>query len=193
MTENPTTNHDLNRPPTGSETGTDDTNWGTELNTNASTLDELLVVRDTDANTSDYTPFTNALYYATDTEQWHIGDGASWVEIPWLSESPDFASASINGEPVRTDLTVTMSVTSAYTASNFDCVLGDASGAAFDVTLPAPSQDTYVSVKKTDSSTNAVTVITPNSETIDGASSHALGSQYDSVTITSDGTNYFII
>lgn len=193
MVENPTTNHNLHRPPTGSETGTDDVNWGDEVNINAANIDELLIIRDIDANTSDYTPFTDALYYATDTNQWYIGDGTNWVEIPWMSDSPDFTAASVNGDSVRTDVTSTTTQTGAYTASNFECILADASGAAFTVTLPAVATDTYVTVKKTDSSTNAVTVATPNSETIDGASSESLGSQYDSITITSDGTNYFIV
>lgn len=102
MTENVTPNHGLNRPPTGSETGTDDVNWGTELNTNTSHIDEKLVVRDTDTNASDYTPYGGALYYATDTEQWYIGDGTAWNVIPWMSESPDVIAASIDDLTVET-------------------------------------------------------------------------------------------
>lgn len=173
MSENPTNNHNLNRPPTGSQTGTDDVNWGDELNSNATKLDSLLWVRDTEVNMSNHEPYVNALLYATDTETVYIGDGNNWIEQEWLSP--------------RTSTTQT----GAYTASVNETVLCDASGAAFTVTLPPVDDSTHVTVKKTDSSANAVTVDSPNSETIDGASSVSLASQYDTVTITSDGTNYF--
>lgn len=102
---------------------------------------------------------------------------------------------SINGSQIVTQatqtITPTTTKTAAYTADNRDCVLCDASGGAFTVTLPSVATDVYTTVKKIDSSTNAVTVASPNTETIDGASSVSLASQYDSVTVTSDGTNYF--
>lgn len=83
--------------------------------------------------------------------------------------------------------------TGAYTANKNDIVLADASGGAFSVTLPAPDTGIKVNVKKTDSSSNNVTISTPNAETIDGMSSLSISSQYVSRTITSDGSNYFII
>lgn len=191
MTENPTSNHNLARPPVGSETGTDNTNWGNELNSNSTELDALLTVRDTDANKSNYEPYTNALYYATDTEAMWIGDGTQWVELNWWSATPNFDSASVAGESVKTAVTTSTTQTGAYTANTDETVLADASSAAFTVTLPPVDTSTYVTVKKTDSSSNAVTVATPNSETIDGASSVSLSSQYGMVTVVSDGTNYF--
>lgn len=105
--------------------------------------------------------------------------------------------ASINSSQIVTQATQTITPTTtqtgSYTASNRDCVLCDASGGAFTVTLPSAATDVYVTTKKIDSSTNAVTVATPNTETIDGTSSLSLSSQYDSSTIVSDGTNYFIV
>lgn len=85
------------------------------------------------------------------------------------------------------------SQTSAYTASNYDAVLADVSGGGFSVTLPAASTDVHVIVKKTDSSSNQVTIATPNAETIDGQSSITLSTQFASRSIVSDGTNYFIV
>lgn len=85
------------------------------------------------------------------------------------------------------------SVTSAYTASDHDIVLADASSAGFDVTLPAPTAGDLVFVKKTDSTTNPVTLATPNSETIDGETSRSISNQYTSRQVVSDGTNYFIL
>ena len=49
-----------------------------------------------------------------------------------------------------------------------------------------------VVVKKTDSSANAVTIVPP-SGTIDGSGSKSLSSQYDALTITNNGINFFII
>lgn len=82
--------------------------------------------------------------------------------------------------------------TGAVTAGEVDIVLGDASGGSFNVTLPSPSTAMHVTVKKTDSSTNAVTVATPGSETIDGQSNVQITSQYVAYEIVSDGSNYFL-
>lgn len=100
-----------------------------------------------------------------------------------------------NGANSNVDLTAqnVTSVSSAYTASEQDVVLADASGSAFSVTLPSPSTDVDVVVKKTDSSSNAVTVATPGSETIDGDSSRTITGQYNALTIVSDETNYYIV
>lgn len=82
--------------------------------------------------------------------------------------------------------------TTTYTAVNHDLVLASASGGAFTVTLPAVAAGAFVTVKKTDSSANVVTV-SPASGTIDGASSVALSVQYESYDFVSDGTNWFIV
>lgn len=89
----------------------------------------------------------------------------------------------------------TATVTAAYTidATNKQTVvLGDATSAAFNVTLPAAASGRTVIVKKIDASANAVTVV-PASGTIDGAANHALATQYDAVRLVSDGTNWFVI
>lgn len=64
----------------------------------------------------------------------------------------------------------------------------DASSGPQTVTLPAASESSArISVKKTDSSGNAVTVVPSGSDTIDGATSKSLPNQYDSVEVVSDG------
>lgn len=80
-----------------------------------------------------------------------------------------------------------------YTANKNDVVLADASGGAITVTLPSADSNIMVTVKKIDSSSNAVEIATPNSETIDGDTNRTITGQYISREITSDGTNYFII
>lgn len=47
---------------------------------------------DTDANRSTYEPTANARYFATDTQEWYVGDGSSWNPLP------------VSGGPVTGDL-----------------------------------------------------------------------------------------
>lgn len=86
----------------------------------------------------------------------------------------------------------TVTVSSDYNANNYEVILADASGGALTVTLPEPNTDVMTMVKKVDAS-NDVTIATPESQTIDGASNFVINTQYASYTITSDGSNYFIV
>jgi hypothetical protein len=86
--------------------------------------------------------------------------------------------------------------TGAYTATSSDhTILCDASGGSFTVTLPAASGVTRIiyHIKKTDSSGNTVTVDGNASETIDGDTTKIISTQYDSMMITCDGSNWHII
>ena len=97
------------------------------------------------------------------------------------------------GQPVSV---ATTTVTSDYTAVLEDyLILADCTAGAVTITLPAcaDSEGTSFVVKKTDVSVNVVTVDADSSETIDGATTQALASQYDSVTIVCDGTSWWII
>lgn len=87
---------------------------------------------------------------------------------------------------------VTTTQTANYTPGNNETVLVDASGGAVTITLPAPVDNLEVSVKKIDSSTNEVTIASPNTETIDGSASQVISAQYIAETVVSDGTNYFL-
>ncbi len=83
-----------------------------------------------------------------------------------------------------------------YTAAITDYVITcDANGGAFTVTLPAASGVTgkIYHIKKTDSSGNAVTVDGNASETIDGDTTKVISTQYDSMEIICDGSNWHII
>jgi hypothetical protein len=93
-------------------------------------------------------------------------------------------------------ITVTASKTGAYTATSSDDLIPcSASGGAFTVTLPAAASNTgmVVTIKKTDSSSNAVTVDANGAETIDGATTVALSSQYEAITLACDGTGWHVI
>lgn len=83
--------------------------------------------------------------------------------------------------------------TAAYTIVSETLILANASSAAFSVTLPPATTwvDTVFTIKKTDSSVNAVTVDGSGSETIDGALTQSLPNQYDVIRVVSDGTTWW--
>jgi hypothetical protein len=89
----------------------------------------------------------------------------------------------------------TTSVTSAYTATSGDyTILCNATSGAFTVTLPLAKPNTYkvYIIKKTDVSANAVTIDGNGAETIDGATTQSLSSQYATKTLHCDGTEWHI-
>jgi hypothetical protein len=85
--------------------------------------------------------------------------------------------------------------TAAYTATATDSFIScDATSAAFTVTLPTAvgASGQMYTVKKIDSSGNAVTVGTTSSQTIDGASTYSLAARWNTVTVVSNGANWLI-
>lgn len=74
-------------------------------------------------------------------------------------------------------------------------VLADASGGAFTIALPKAGAfaGRLFQIKKVDSSANAVTIDGDGSETIDGAATYALATQYQAVALLSDGTNWLLL
>jgi hypothetical protein len=91
---------------------------------------------------------------------------------------------------------VTNTITSGTTlTSSYRTVLCDSSSASFTVTLPPSSNSKYMiyTIKKIDATGNTVTVDANASELIDGSLTKILNSQYLSVTIQCDGSNWYII
>lgn len=71
----------------------------------------------------------------------------------------------------------------------------DASSASVSATLPTVADagnNFEVTIKKVDSSSNAVTVDGNGSETIDGSTTQTLSNQYDAITVVSDGTEWHV-
>jgi len=79
-----------------------------------------------------------------------------------------------------------------YTAADGEALAVDASAGAVTITLPSPSNGARVRVKKTDASSNTVTVQPSGTETIDGASSHTISQKNEAYEYVSDGTNWLI-
>jgi len=76
----------------------------------------------------------------------------------------------------------------------------DATSGAVTVTLPAVADVTSAGnegrplwVKKTDASVNAVTLDADGSETIDGATTKVLSSQYDVCCVVCDGAEWWVL
>lgn len=80
--------------------------------------------------------------------------------------------------------------TTPYAAQNGEQLIVDATSAAITVNLPAPSQRATVTITRKNSGANAVTIATPSGQ-VEGASSMTLTTQWQSVTLRSDGTNYY--
>ena len=92
-------------------------------------------------------------------------------------------------------LQATTAVDATYTIlSTDDTVIGDASSLAFTATLPTavgiPGKRYTI---KRISASNNVTLAGDGSETIDGAATKALTTQYAFLTVQSDGTEWHIV
>ena len=93
-------------------------------------------------------------------------------------------------------LEVTAQKTSNYTASNGDFVLVNLVGASGDVTitLPAASSDAQVAVKIAGAANGKIVTVDGNgAETIDGAATRTMDSDYESMHLISDGSNWWRI
>jgi len=94
------------------------------------------------------------------------------------------------------------SITGNFTASWSDTVLlVNATAGNITITLPdsgfvaSPKDEMgkLFYIKKVDASVNTVTIDGYSAQTIDGAATYVINTQYDSVTIVSDGSNYHIV
>ena len=76
-----------------------------------------------------------------------------------------------------------------------EVLLADATDAGFTITLPDATSDSglRITIKKIDVTANAVTIATVSSQTIDGASTQSISTQWQSLDIISNGTNWFLI
>lgn len=114
----------------------------------------------------------------TDTRRLKIGDGATaYTSLAYITRA-------------------VVSKTANYTLTLYDRgALVDSSSGAVTITLPtaASAKDVEYVIKKTDSSGYAVTVDGNGSETIDDSTTQIISSQYDAITIYSDGTEWWII
>ena len=74
-------------------------------------------------------------------------------------------------------------------------VFANATSGSIDLTTYAATSNggRTVTIKKTDSSSNTVSILRAGSETIDGATSATLYHQNEAITLVSDNSNWFIV
>jgi len=95
---------------------------------------------------------------------------------------------------IATDVETFTAASDTLDAKN-NVALCDCTSNNITINLPAASTASGLQyhIKKIDSSANTVTVDGNGAETIDGATTKTISTQYDSITIVSDGSNWFII
>lgn len=113
----------------------------------------------------------------------------SGTEIGWSNSS----AAILSWENNSSQIIAWANAQYAVSANNATILINHPS-APFGVVLPTAASLTgqQYKIKKIDSSANAVTVSTTSSQTIDNALTYPLSTQYQSVTLQSDGSNWWI-
>lgn len=86
-------------------------------------------------------------------------------------------------------------VTGSITAAEDFTILCDATSGGITINLPAASTVTgrIYNVKKIDNSVNTVTIDPDSTETIDGAATNVISTQWTNIQFQSNGTNWFIL
>jgi hypothetical protein len=130
----------------------------------------------------------------TSAGQWVVPVGvATSSSTLTINAAGSSTAVKITSESDALVYTSIVSISSNTTLANGNtAILVDASAGTKTITLPAPTAGKIFHIKKIDSSTNTV-VISPPSGTIDGAASKSLLTKNDSLTIISDGINFFLI
>jgi hypothetical protein len=179
--------------------GSDDNTWGSILN------DFLSVEHDSTGALllrSDGT--LDNLMHTTGTETVagvKTFSSSPVVPVPTLAAQAankqyvDAAVSAVGGGGGSGSAMVVTVATSNYAMSAGDWViLANASAGWFTITLPAAaSADHTYAIKKTDATSNAVLVVPSGGELIDSGSSATLALQNMSITVVSDGSNWYII
>lgn len=116
--------------------------------------------------------------------------------VPTLSgQVVSYTTGGVGSFVDKNTLSVASPTTTYPITTSDEVVLASASGGAYSATLPNAVGVTgkVYTVKKTDSSVNAITIATTSSQTIDGVTTRTVTIQYESVTVVSDGSNWHII
>jgi hypothetical protein len=107
-----------------------------------------------------------------------------------------FGSVVASGSLTTAGLTTgiqTVTIASDTLVDTDHTTLCDCTSNAITINLPTAVAGLRYEIKKIDATSNAVTIDGFGSETIDGGLTAVINTQYESVTIVSDGTNWFIV
>jgi hypothetical protein len=128
---------------------------------------------------SDDTNLVNLIKQYNDKFQYNILSSQREIDLRYLSRDLPRTTKTAN-----------------YTITKFDyIILVNATSGNIVISLPSAigiDGRPYI-IKKVDGTANTVTITTQGAETIDGASTYVLDTQYEAVSIASDNANYYII
>lgn len=144
------------------------------------------------------------------TNSYNVGSVTKGLQYIYFGSSSGSNTTRLVGSAVSADVQLilpgasgtlrlvgdTQAKTTTYTALNTDGIIKcDTSGGAWTLTLPAASGNGGLEllIVKTTSDANAVTVDANGAETINGATTTLVSSQYESLKIRCDGSAWFII
>lgn len=126
-----------------------------------------------------------------DTPSSYAGAGGKTVKVKSVADGLEFVT--VIGDGVNRPI---VSQSTSYTITSTDgVILGNASGGAITFTLPNATgiDGRLYTVKKTDSSANAVILDGHSSQTIDGSTTYNLTIENDSITVIALGGSWYII
>lgn len=116
-----------------------------------------------------------------------VGGGVAYAEggaLKWRTSGGTIATVA--GNVISTAISYAVGAGDRF-------ILATSGSAGVTVTLPAAVLGARHVVKKVDAGTGAVTVATTSAQTIDGAATKVLATQYASVEVVSDGTSWFVV
>jgi hypothetical protein len=131
-----------------------------------------------------------------------VSDGSGFVsaatttatEIGYVNGVTSAIQTQINSKIGITDIFNMSTGSGAFSASADTTYVVDTSGGVATVTLPAPTADRFVRIKDNGNAVANNITVNPNAaETLDGASSYVISSDYGAATFVADGTNWYIL
>lgn len=146
--------------------------------------DEVVRAADSTALANNYSPAVGRVAVLAD-DSVYVGTGSAWEEVSsstGLQTAVKFRRLSVQ--------------TSATTVDQQGVIVPvDTSGSTVTITLAsaavAEGAQLVVTDEQGNAGTNAITVDTEGSETIDGATSQSVGSNYGELRLYSDGNNWY--
>ena len=121
----------------------------------------------------------------------NFGSGAGYL---WCQQNYNILTEWDGSKKRYIQAATPVNISSDYSAKQGDEIIVNATYAPVTVTLPDPSYTRrHITIKKVDKSTNSVTINPYSGEKIDGNTSYGLTSQYQSITLTTDGNKWHVI
>lgn len=127
-------------------------------------------------------------------------NGSTVVPTAQLGSGTANSTVFLRGDSTWASPTATISYAQSTKTANYtitgtdDFIWADASSGAITITLPTAVGVTKTfTIKRINSGANNVTVGTTSSQTIDGATTKVLAQQWESITLMSNNTNWYIV